>query len=220
MTDSWHVGRGLRADASVILGYRPSRSSAQDFYLGEDAQLRSGTVIYLGSHLGDRLQTGHHVVIREECEVGADVSIWTNTVVDYGCTIGDGVKVHANCYIAQYTEIGDEAFLAPGVTVANDLYPGNPESARRMRGPRVGPAAQIGVNVTLLPFVDVGERAMVGAGSVVTRDVPPGAVVFGNPARVRGQVASLRDIAARAPGNHISETPHHAATTEALRSSR
>jgi acetyltransferase-like isoleucine patch superfamily enzyme len=219
MTDGWHVGRGLSADPSVCVGYRSSRSPSGDLSLGEDAHLRSGTVIYRGSHIGDRLQTGHHVVIREECRIGSDVSIWTNSVVDYGCTIGDRVKIHANCYLAQYTEIGDEAFLAPGVIVANDLYPGNHDSARRMRGPCIGRGAQIGVNVTLLPYVQIGEAALVGAGSVVTRDVPAGAVVFGNPARVRGQVASLRDIAGRAPMDVSSDVPGHSATTESLTSS-
>jgi acetyltransferase-like isoleucine patch superfamily enzyme len=184
-------------DPDVLLGYRSSRSTSESLDLGDDAQLRSGTVIYLGSRIGARFETGHHVVIREECRIGADVSVWSNTVVDYGCRIGDGVKIHTNCYVAQYTDIGEGAFLAPGVTVANDLYPGNQESARVMSGPSIGAGAQIGVNVTLLPYVQVGAGAMIGAGSVVTRDVPDGCLAFGNPARVRGDVASLHDIGAR-----------------------
>ena len=107
-------------------------------------------------------------------------------MVDYGCRIGDRVKIHTNCYVAQYTEIQDDAFLAPGVTVANDLYPGQEESARLMSGPLIGAGAQIGVNVTLLPFVRIGDGCLVGAGSVVTHDLPPGTVAFGNPARVTG----------------------------------
>ncbi|HET7071476.1 MAG TPA: acyltransferase, partial [Nocardioides sp.] len=107
------------------------------------------------------------------------------------------VKIHSNCYIAQYTEILEDAFLAPGVTVANDLYPGQAESARLMSGPRVGAGAQIGVNVTLLPFVRIGDGCLVGAGSVVTRDLPPGTVAYGNPARVRGRVEDLLEIGQR-----------------------
>jgi acetyltransferase-like isoleucine patch superfamily enzyme len=105
--------------------------------------------------------------------------------------------------VAQYTDIGDDAFLAPGVTIANDLYPGNDESARRMAGPTIEADAQIGVNVTILPFVRIGRGSLVGAGSVVTRDIPPGCVAFGNPARVTGEVEALRDIASRVP----SEAP-------------
>jgi acetyltransferase-like isoleucine patch superfamily enzyme len=192
-----HLEQRIEADSGVLVAYRGSRKAATDFLLGTGAVLRSGTVLYAGSHIGDRFQTGHHVVVREECAIGDDVSIWSNTVVDYGCRIGHRVKIHSNCYIAQYTEILDDAFLAPGVTVANDLYPGQAESSRLMSGPRVGSRAQIGVNVTLLPFVRIGDGCLVGAGSVVTRDLPPGTVAFGNPARARGRVEDLTEIGER-----------------------
>jgi acetyltransferase-like isoleucine patch superfamily enzyme len=188
---------GLDADPGVLIGYSGSRTAAADLLLGSDATLRSGTVLYAGSRIGARFQTGHHVVVREECQIGDDVSIWSNTVVDYGCRIGNRVKIHSNCYIAQYTEILDDAFFAPGVTVANDLYPGQAESARLMSGPLVGAGAQIGVNVTLLPFVRIGDGCLVGGGSVVTHDLPPGTVAYGNPARVRGRVADLVEIGER-----------------------
>jgi acetyltransferase-like isoleucine patch superfamily enzyme len=197
VADTGRAVKGLDADAGVLIGYAGSRTAAADFLLGTDATLRSGTVLYAGSHIGARFQTGHHVVVREECQIGDDVSIWSNTVVDYGCRIGNRVKIHSNCYIAQYTEILDDAFLAPGVTVANDLYPGQAESARLMSGPLVGAGAQIGVNVTLLPFVRIGDGCLVGGGSVVTHDLPPGMVAHGNPARVRGRVADLVEIGER-----------------------
>jgi len=186
-----------RLDPDVILDYLPARESSAPLVLGPGARLRSGTVLYRGSTIGARLETGHHVVIREECSIGDDVSIWTGSVVDYGCRIGSRVKIHCNCYLAQYTDIGDDAFLAPGVTVANDLYPGSAESERHMSGPSIGAGAQIGVNVTILPFVRIGAGALVGAGSAVTRDVPEGFVAFGTPAVVRGRVVDLPDIQAR-----------------------
>ncbi len=132
--------------------------------------------------------------------LGDDVSIWSNTVIDYGTVIGNGVKIHCNCYVAQYTEIGDGAFLAPGVSIANDLYPGQEGSRELMSGPWIGPGAQLGVNVTVLPFVRIGEGAIIGAGSVVTRDVEPGSVAFGNPAQVRGRVEDLVPVEERVDG--------------------
>ncbi|MEU4238602.1 acyltransferase [Actinoplanes sp. NPDC026619] len=187
----------MNADHGVIVGYPVSRAGSHELVLGEGARLRSGTVLYDGSRIGPGLQTGHGVVIREENEIGADVSVWSNTVVDYGCRIGDRVKIHANCYIAQFTVLEDDVFLAPGVTIANDLYPGDERSAKLMSGPHIEAGAQIGVNVTILPFVRIGAGAIIGSGSVVTRDVPPGFVAYGNPAVPHRKVSELPGIEGR-----------------------
>lgn len=191
------IGEGLEADPSAIIGYPSARIAAADLVIGPGARIRSGSVIYLGSRIGARLQTGHNVVIRENCEIGDDFSLWSNSVVDYSCRIAARVKIHTGCYVAQFTEIDEDAFLAPGVSVANDLYPGQDASARRMSGPHIGRGAQIGVNATLLPFVRIGAGALIGSGSVVTRDIPEGCVAFGNPARVRGKVSDLLAIERR-----------------------
>jgi acetyltransferase-like isoleucine patch superfamily enzyme len=196
------VGEGLESDANVILGYSPLRTAGQDtrsegLLVGVHARVRSGSVLYLGSRIGDRFETGHNVIVREGCTIGDDVAVWSNSVVDYGCRIGDRAKIHANCYVAQFTEIGPDAFLAPGVTVANDLYPGQAASARVMSGPCIGAGAQVGVNVTILPYVRIGSGCLIGAGAVVVRDVPDGTVAFGNPATVRGDVRNLRAIESR-----------------------
>jgi acetyltransferase-like isoleucine patch superfamily enzyme len=196
----WHdveVGSGLQADPQVILGYPPARPVDGPLVVGANARLRSGTVLYAGSVIGARFESGHNVVVREQCRIGNDVCVWSGTVIDYGCRLGHSVKVHCNCYLAQFTEIGDDAFLAPGVTIANDLYPGDATSAAVMSGPSIGPGAQIGVNVTILPFVRIGAGALIGAGATVTRDIPDRAVAYGNPAVVRGSVDKLVGIDAR-----------------------
>jgi acetyltransferase-like isoleucine patch superfamily enzyme len=186
-----------QADHGVFIGYPVERGDAGPLVLGAGARLRSGTVLYDGTRIGLRLQTGHGAVIREGCQIGDDVSVWSNTVIDYGCLIGHRVKIHCNCYVAQYTELEDDVFLAPGVTIANDLYPGDERSAQLMAGPRIGAGAQIGVNVTILPFVRIGAGALIGSGSVVTRDIPAGVVAYGNPAVPRRAVADLPVIQTR-----------------------
>ena len=192
-----HIGDGLVADDGVTLGYPPSRSAARAMVLGPGARLRSGTVLYAGAEIGSGFQTGHHVIVREGTRIGDQVAVWSNTVVDYGCVVGDRVKIHCNCYVAQFTELEDDVFLAPGVTIANDLFPGNPESAAAMAGPLIRAGAQIGVNTTILPYVTIGAGAIVGAGSVVTRDVPPGTLAYGNPAVPVRRVDELSDVQAR-----------------------
>lgn len=204
MSPELRIGPGLVADDDVRLGYSSERSEYDVLVLGPNARLRSGVVLYSGTSIGADFQAGHHAVVREECLLGDGVSLWANSVIDYGCRVGNRVKIHTNCYVAQHTQIDDDAFLAPGVTIANDLYPGRPGSRKVMSGPHIGAGAKIGVNVTILPFVRIGAGALVGAGSVVARDVPPGAVVFGNPAIVRKTVDDLEPIDERveaAPGS-------------------
>ncbi|MDQ7780113.1 MAG: N-acetyltransferase, partial [Planctomycetota bacterium] len=179
------LGKGSVVDPSAIVGYRPGRKvKSLALSIGCRSNIRAGSIIYLGSEIGPGLETGHNVVIREENVIGRGLRIWNNSVVDYGCRIGRDVKIHSNVYVAQFTTIEDGCFLAPGVTIANDLHPGCRESARCMRGPVIRKGAQIGVNATILPFVTIGRRALVGSGAVVVHNVPDGAVVVGNPARV------------------------------------
>jgi acetyltransferase-like isoleucine patch superfamily enzyme len=191
------IGDGLVADDDVTLGYPSSREALRTLVLGADARLRSGTVIYAGSEIGSGFETGHHVIVREGTRIGDQVAVWSGTVIDYGCVIGSRVKIHCNCYVAQFTELEDDVFLAPGVTIANDLFPGRAGSANAMAGPLIRAGAQVGVNVTILPYVIIGEGAVIGAGSVVTNDIPPGMVAYGNPAAPTRRVEELRDVQAR-----------------------
>jgi acetyltransferase-like isoleucine patch superfamily enzyme len=183
------LGEGAHLDEGVLLGYPTGRKiTVSDSMIGAGARIRSNTVIYVSVTIGDGLETGHNVVIREENLIGDHFYIWNNSTVDYGCHIGNNVRIHNNVYVAQFTIIEDDVFLAPGVMIANDPHP---ICTKCMKGPTIQHAARIGVNATLLPNITIGEYALVGAGSVVTRDVPPRMLVYGNPARVIKPVDEL-----------------------------
>ncbi len=187
--DLYEIGVNADIDPGVVLGYPTSRKIADRILrIGDDATIRSGTVIYGGTRIGNQLETGHGVVIREENIVGDGLMIWSNSVIDYGCNIGDRVRIHNNVYLAQFTEIGDDVFLAPGVITTNDRYP---ICAECLKGPVIESGVRVGANSTILPGVIIGKGSLIGAGAVVTKNVPPGSVVIGNPARVMSKASDL-----------------------------
>ncbi len=186
------LGRDISLDENVALGYLTGRKiKDHTLRIGDGARIRFGTVIYGGTTIGDGLQTGHNVTIREENQIGDNFNIWNCTTIDYGCKIGSNVKIHCNCYIAQFTVVEDNAFMAPGVTIANDIHPGCEFSNKCMKGPHIEEGVEIGVNVTILPFVRIGAHSVIGSGAVITKDIPPGSVVVGNPGRV---ICSIHDL--------------------------
>ena len=183
------IGQGAQIDESAILGYITGRKIViKETTIGDNALIRSNTVIYTNTVIGENLETGHNVVIREENIIGDNFSIWNNSTVDYGCIIGNNVRIHCNVYVAQFTVIEDDVFISPGVTIGNDPHP---ICTKCMKGPAIKKGARIGINATLSPRITIGEYSLIGAGSVVTKDVPPKSVVYGNPAVV---VKSIDDL--------------------------
>jgi acetyltransferase-like isoleucine patch superfamily enzyme len=158
---------------------------------GDGAHLRSHTVIYAGNRIGKNFQSGNKVNIREENEIGDDVSVGTLSVIEHHVTIGNGVRIHTAVFVPEYSVLEDGAWLGPNVVLTNAKYPVSPDVKKSLKGPVIRKGAIIGANATLLPGIVVGERALVGAGAVVVSDVPAGAVVVGNPARIINQVSKL-----------------------------
>jgi acetyltransferase-like isoleucine patch superfamily enzyme len=190
------IGKGSRVMENVILGY-PDRELLdkmgkewrdiesypyQGVTIGENALIRSGTVIYCNVHIGNYFQTGHSVLIRENTSIGDNVLIGTNTVIEGNVVIGSRVSIQSNVYIPTNSVIEDFVFLGPNAVLTNDKYP--LREATRLKGPILRKGVSIGANSTILPGVEIGEGAIVAAGAIVTKNVLPWKLVIGVPAKI------------------------------------
>ena len=187
------LGEGCDLQPPCILGKSPrgAAEGERPLAIGPGAVIRPFTTIYGGSTFGARLQTGQGASIREDNQVGDDVSIGTNAVLEFGNRIGSRVRIHSGCFLELVT-IEDDVFVGPNVVFTDDPHPmGCPRYQECKGGAVVRRLARVGANSTILPGVEVGEGALVGAGSVVAHDVPPGAVVAGNPAHAVNTVDAL-----------------------------
>lgn len=189
----------LGADVSIgdfcLLGVGANgvEDAGRDLIIGGHSILRSHSVFYRGTTIGERFHAGHFALVRERTSIGEDCSIGTGAAVENGVRMGDRVRLHSRCFVPESSVLDSDSWLGPGVVVTNSRYPASPRSQQHFEGVHIENHARIGANVTLLPGVTVGAGALVGAGSVVTRDVQPRMVVIGNPARVLGSVDALVD---------------------------
>jgi acetyltransferase-like isoleucine patch superfamily enzyme len=156
-------------------------ASHQDFQLtGEGVKLGPGARVFGFTNLYG-------------CEIGADTKVGTFVEIQKGAKVGARCKISSHTFICEGVTIEDEVFIGHGVMFTNDLFPraanadGSPQTEADWQclPTVVKRGASIGSNATLLCGITIGEGALVGAGSVVTKDVPAGAVVAGNPARLR-----------------------------------
>lgn len=117
---------------------------------------------------------------------------------------GGSILVGAILMCRERIEIGRDVLISYQVTIADsDFHPRDPLLRRRdaeasapsgdpaarpeieNRPVSIGDGAWIGIGAIILKGVQIGAGARVEAGAVVARSVPPGAVIEGNPARIR-----------------------------------
>ncbi|WP_292424290.1 acyltransferase [Methanoregula sp.] len=188
------IGNGAQIFEPVILGFPSREFLGKKKYpgtvIGNNAVLRTGTVIYCTVTIGDNFSTGHNVIIREKTTIGNNTAIGTSTIIEGNCAIGSNVRIQSMVFIPTNTEIGDGVFIGPNSILTNDRYP--PFGIPELKGPILEDNATIGGNVTILPGVRIGKCAAVAAGSVVTKDVPAGMLALGSPARFRALPKEMR----------------------------
>ena len=186
------VGAGTIVEDGATVGQPPRGRAPGELptRIGAGGVIRSGTVIYAGTTIGDGFNSGHGAMIREDNHIGDGCSVGTNATLEAGNRVGNGTRIHSQCFLEHVT-LGERVFLGPGVVFTDDPHPICPRYLECVLGATVEDDVSIGGNATILPGVKIGRGALIGAGSVVTRDVEGGTVVGGNPARVIKQVAEL-----------------------------
>lgn len=187
------IGGSTLIEPPCIIGKPPrgAEPGERELRLGTGCHIRPFSTVYAGSLIGDHVQTGQGVSIREDNSIGNNVSIGTHAVLEAGNTIGEHSRIHTGCFL-ELTTIGRHVFVGPHVVFTDDPHPmGCPRYRECKGGPVVGDYARIGANCTILPGVRIGSNALIGAGSVVVHDIPDNAVAVGNPARVIKYVHEL-----------------------------
>jgi UDP-2-acetamido-3-amino-2,3-dideoxy-glucuronate N-acetyltransferase len=145
-------------------------------YVDADVEIGEGTKIWHFSHVmrGTRIGTN--------CTLGQNVLVGPNVIV------GNNVRIQNNVSVYEGVHLEDDVFCGPSCVFTNV---DRPRSAFATPSESYGKTmiqrgATIGANATIVCGNTLGRHAFVGAGSVVTNDVPDYAVVYGNPARIKG----------------------------------
>lgn len=187
------IGEGVTiGDNSVVEPYSylgvGEYTGKNPLAIGKNAHIRSHTIIYLDSQIGDNFITGHNVMILKKSKIGHNVIFGTSTELEGNLTVGDYVTTFNNVHLGHYSITGDFVWIFPFTTYTNDP---TPPSVGDM-APIVEDFAVICTNTTLLPGVRVGKDALIGAHTLVNRDVPEMALAIGSPMVIKGQVDRIK----------------------------
>jgi UDP-2-acetamido-3-amino-2,3-dideoxy-glucuronate N-acetyltransferase len=155
--------------------------SQQDYFVHESSYADDGCSIGAGTRIW------HFSHIMKNSRIGANCNIGQNVVVSPGVVIGDNVKIQNNVSVYTGCILEDDVFCGPSMVFTNVINPrSHVERKHEYKTTLVRKGASLGANCTVVCGTTIGRYAFIGAGSVVTRDVPDYALVYGNPARIRG----------------------------------
>jgi len=147
-------------------------------YIDDDVSIGAGTTVWHFSHVMSGARIG------ENCSLGQNVLVGPNV------RVGNNVKIQNNVSVYEGVVLEDDVFCGPSCTFTNVDRPRSayPTDHSQYLPTVVKQGATIGANATIVCGYTLGEYCFVGAGTVVAKDVPPYAVVYGNPAEIRGWV--------------------------------
>jgi acetyltransferase-like isoleucine patch superfamily enzyme len=204
------IGEGSLLDESAIIGY-PSKTAQLEqrsleysagAVIGIDCIIRSNSVIYEKTILGNNVQTANNVIIREHVSIGDGCVLGGGTIILAGAKLGCNVRAMEQSLICEGAVVGNNVFIAPQVSFTRGrhmlgafIHAGriSEEEADEIEKRYADPSeasviieddVRIGANSVVLAGVQIGKGAVIAAGSVVSLDVPKNHLVVGNPARI------------------------------------
>jgi acetyltransferase-like isoleucine patch superfamily enzyme len=179
INDNVVLGNDCVVEAYCELGVENTQTEGKPLVIGDNALIRSHSVLYANSHIGKNLQTGHRVTIREQSVIGANFQIGTLGDIQGHCKIGEFVKCHSNVHIGHHSTVGNYVWIFPYVVLTNDPHP----PSEVMMGVTLEDYSVIATMSVILPGVTIQSDTLIGAGSIVGKDVAKGRVYSGNPAK-------------------------------------
>ena len=123
--DSTGGVKNVYIGAFCIIGVPPLHKvdGELETIIGDNATIRSHSVIYAGNKIGDNFSTGHHVAIREMNTIGNNVSIGSLSCIEHHIKIEDGVRIHSQVFVPEYSVLKMNCWLGPNVVLTNAKYP-------------------------------------------------------------------------------------------------
>jgi len=141
------------------------------------------------SSIGDGTKIWHFSHIMPHTTIGKNCTIGQNVFIGENVNIGNNVKLENNVSVFDGVTLEDDVFCGPACVFTNVKNPRSYISQRGKFTPTlVKKGATIGANATIICGNTIGRYAFIGAGAVVTNDIPDYALVYGNPARIKGWV--------------------------------
>jgi UDP-2-acetamido-3-amino-2,3-dideoxy-glucuronate N-acetyltransferase len=145
--------------------------------------------------IGQGTKIWHFSHVMKDSKIGQRCNIGQNVVISPGCVVGNNAKIQNNVSIYTGVILEDDVFCGPSMVFTNVINPrAHVERKDEYRRTLVRQGASIGANTTIVCGVTLGRYCFIGAGAVVTRDVPDYAVVYGNPARLKGWVCYCGEL--------------------------
>jgi UDP-3-O-[3-hydroxymyristoyl] glucosamine N-acyltransferase len=169
------LGRNVTVGDCAIVGHPVADMAGFQVktIIGDNAVIRSHSIIYAGSRIDNNFQTGHRAIIGPGMEIGRGCSIGTNSVVAGFCKLDHAARIHSLCCVEPFATICERAWVGPSAMIESRLD----------RITVVGAGAILAMRVHLLAGVRVGERALIGTRSTIGNDVTPYRLVIGDPPR-------------------------------------